>query len=84
MERTGGVTSGDEKYWEEKDTILPPAFIFPNATIERKITPLANRTWHKGWAWSYLKPGMNGVLLTIMVDGKEITEKMVFEFIITK
>jgi len=42
----GYFTFGNETFFEEKEVMNAPTFIFPNVTIERKIYPMANRFWN--------------------------------------
>jgi hypothetical protein len=80
----GYFSFGKETFWEEKDYTTAPAVIFPRASISRILYPMANRYWSKGWYWNNLSLGINGVYLTVMADGKEITEKISFKFVIKK
>jgi hypothetical protein len=59
-------------------------FIFPRSSVKLTLYPVACRSWKRGWNWTPLNIGLNGILLTIMVDGKEITEKTSFEIIYEK
>jgi hypothetical protein len=81
----GGFTFGIEYYWEDKDLIPAPTVISPGSSMERIIYPTANRYWGKRrWNWEYMSLGKNGVFITVDVDGKELTEKLLLEFIETK
>jgi hypothetical protein len=81
----GGFTFGTESYLENTDMIRTPTVIFPGSLMERIIYPTANRSLaRRGWDWKYMPLGENGVFITVDVDGKEITEKLLLKIIETK
>jgi hypothetical protein len=90
IDESGGTnnffTFGKETLWEEKDALPPQTTIFPGTTWERVIYPMANRYWKSahGWRWWSLYPGKHGVFLTVLVDGKEINERLVLEMVWSK
>ncbi|HOG09893.1 MAG TPA: hypothetical protein PLD26_05135 [Smithella sp.] len=78
---TNGLFSfGKEYYYEDKDFQYPETIIFPGQSIKRNLYPISNRYFKRsGWAWNSIGLGVNGVFLTILVDGKEVTEKLIIE-----
>ena len=78
----GRFTFGEENYWEDRNMVPPPTIIFPNTVMEKNLYPVANRYWKRSWQWSYMDLGKNGILLTALVDGKIIEERMYLKFIV--
>lgn len=75
----GGFTLGKEIHWEEKDLGPYPVVVFPHTDINKQLYPLAHRSWNRGWHRTTLNMGKHGILLTMKVDDREITEKLFFE-----
>lgn len=81
----GMFTFGTEHYYEDKDFKYPSTIIFSNSAIQRTLYPVANRYFARsGWYWTKISPGTNGLLLTVLIDGKEISEKMTFNLVSEK
>ncbi len=81
----GLFTFGTEHYYEDKDFKYPATLIFPGTAIERTLYPVAHRYFvRSGWKWNKLDLGTNGIFLTTLIDGKEVSEKMTFEFVSEK
>ncbi len=81
----GLFTFGTEYYYEDKDFKYPATLIFPGTSIERTLYPVAHRYFvRSGWKWNSLDFGTNGIFLTTLIDGKEVSEKITFEFVSEK
>lgn len=82
---TGGQTSGGLMYdgvvYKDRNNPRPPDIVFPNGSLSKFVLP-SNRvefmsaSYANGWYHNNMPQGENGVFLTMVVDGKEISEKL--------
>jgi hypothetical protein len=78
---SGGFMFEGILYMQRNDPKLPD-FIFSNSSFSKIITPSVLVSWisskdNSGWNSNIIDIGEHGVFLTMVVDGKEIQEKMV-------
>jgi hypothetical protein len=79
-----GQTSGGFMFegvvYKDRNNSKSPDVIFPNGTLSKAIWPnnlvYFSSGQYGGWRHESLPPGENGVYLTVIVDGKEISEKI--------
>ena len=77
----GGFSLGTEKFYEEKDNVIPNMIIFPGDTATRYIYPITLRYWSRGWYRNIMNIGRHGIYLTIKAGDKEYREKMILNII---
>lgn len=79
-----GQTSGSFMFegvvYKDRNNPKPPDVIFPGGTLTKVIWPnnlvYFSSGRYGGWRHEPMPPGENGLYLTMIVDGKEISEKM--------
>ena len=74
---TGKFTPGKESQPED-DAPVGDITIFPGTSAKRQLCPLTHRYLSRGYypGWKYLSCGLNGVMLTLEIEGKEVHEKV--------
>lgn len=67
----------------EKDKPMPPDIIPGDSVFSKEIYPsnlISYSAVFKSQVYEAMKPGENGVYLTVKVDGKEVTETLTLNF----
>jgi len=66
--------------FKDRNNPKPPDVIFPNGHLVKSIYPNNLVGFYSGkyarWYHSPMDSGMNGAYLSVIVDGKEINEKL--------
>ena len=76
-----GVTSGGFMFegiaYLTRNNPKPPDIVFANSSISKQIFPnILVEYYGRNWILSPMSSGENGVYLSVIIDGKEITEKL--------
>jgi hypothetical protein len=90
---SGGQTSGGFMYegivFAKRDEPKPMDVVFPKVVFKKEIWPnhlvkFDPPPYGVGWVHWSMDAGVNGVYLTMIVDGKEINEKLTVDLSYTK
>ena len=79
--RTTGTFMFEGIIYKDRNNPKPPDIVFTKTTFSKIISPCNLVHFSKGWYHEPLPIGENGVYLTIAVEGKEITGKMVVNLV---
>lgn len=79
-----GQTSGGFMFegivYAERNNSKPPDIIFPRSALTKTIWPTTLTSYQPGrhWGWhnEVMSVGMNGAYVTVVVDGKEVGERL--------
>lgn len=66
----------------DRNNIRPPDLIMPNTTYSKTVTPsvsLELKSFPIAWQINPMPSGTNGIYLSVLSEGKEITETLVTE-----
>lgn len=75
--------------YKDRNNPKPPDVVFANGTLSKKIWPanlvsFSSGRYGGGWQHSPMEPGQNGVYLSLLIDGKEINERMIMRMDVTR
>lgn len=82
---TRGQTSGGFMFegvvYKDRQNPKPPDIVFPGSTLGKVLWPnnlvnFSGGRYGTGWEHQSMSPGETGVYLTVVVDGKEMNEKL--------
>jgi len=62
--------------FKNTDSYKPPELLIPSYAMTKVIVPNRLLFFNKNWCYSFMKPGENGIYLSVDVDGVKITEKI--------
>jgi hypothetical protein len=75
-----GQTSGDFMFegivYKDRNNPKLPDIIFPKVEFNKVIYPNNLISFYRSWYHNNMQQGENGVYLSVVIDGKEINEKL--------
>jgi len=75
-----GQTSGGFMFegvvYRDRNDPKPPDILFPKKTFQKTIYPNIYATFYKGWSYSVLPNGENGIYLSLKSQNGEMREKL--------
>jgi hypothetical protein len=79
--KTNGGFMFEGVVYKDRNNPKPPDMVFASGEFTKKIWPCTLVSYlggrYGGWVHEKIHPGDNGVYLTIRINGKDITEKLI-------